>query len=121
MSRVRQKKKTFCIQGILSFLLFLDTFRIQGILLFLLFLDTLCIQGILSFLLFLDTLRFLGLGPAGQRAAWVWLLKNINTVKEKMWPSMVGSLYENLASDGTMVGSLYVRSWHHTAGRAPRF
>ena len=33
------------------------------------------------------------------------------------WPLMVGSLYVNLASDG----SLYVRSWHHTAGRAPRF
>ena len=47
----------FRIQEILSFLLFQDTFRIQGILLFLLFLDTIRIQGMLLFLLFLDTFR----------------------------------------------------------------
>ena len=51
------KMLTFRIQGIWSFLLFLDTFRIQRILLFLLLLDTFHIQGILSFLLFLDAIQ----------------------------------------------------------------
>ena len=53
------KMLTFRIQGIWSFLLFLDTFRIQDIWSFLLFIDTFRIQDIWSFLLFIDIFHIL--------------------------------------------------------------
>ena len=64
---VCHKSHYFRIQGIWSFLLFLDTSRNQGIWSFLLFPDTFRIQGIWSFLLFLDTFRIQKCLETGKR------------------------------------------------------